>query len=43
LRYVGILLGGASNFQKKLRYVNTKNYLAKKHGNQSWEYVIPMF
>ncbi len=36
LRYVGILLGGDSNCPQKLWYVNTKNYLAKKHGNQSW-------
>ncbi len=36
LRYVGILLGGDGNCPPKLWYVNTKNYLAKKHGNRSW-------
>ncbi len=36
LRYVDILLGGDGNCPQKLWYVNTKNYLAKKHGNQSW-------
>jgi hypothetical protein len=33
LRYVGILLGRDGNCPKKLWYVNTKNCLAKKHGN----------
>jgi hypothetical protein len=36
LRYVGMLLGGGGNCSQKLWYVNTTNYLAKKHGNQSW-------
>ncbi len=36
LRYVGILLGGNGNCPQKLCYVNTKHYLAKKHGNQRW-------
>jgi hypothetical protein len=30
------LLGGEDNCPQKLWYVNTKNYLAKKHGNRSW-------
>jgi hypothetical protein len=36
LSYVGVLLGGDGNCPQKLWYVNTKNYLAKKHGNRSW-------
>jgi hypothetical protein len=36
LEVCGILLGGDSNCPQKLWYVNTKTYLAKKHGNQSW-------
>jgi hypothetical protein len=36
LRYVGVLLGWDGNSPLKLWYVNTKNYLAKKHGNQCW-------
>ncbi len=39
LRYVGVLLGGDVKCPQNLWYVNTKNYLAKKHGNQSW-YVV---
>jgi hypothetical protein len=41
LRYVGILFGGDSNCPQILWYVDTINYLAKKHGNQSWYYFIP--
>jgi hypothetical protein len=36
LRYVSVLLGRDGNYPQKLWYVNTKNYLAKKHGNRSW-------
>jgi hypothetical protein len=36
LRYVGVLLGGDGNCPQKLWYVITRNYLAKKHGNQCW-------
>ncbi len=36
LKYVGVLLGGEGNCPQKLCNVNTKNNLAKKHGNQSW-------
>jgi hypothetical protein len=43
LRYVGVLLGGDGNCPQKLWYVNTKNHLAKKHGNRSWQYFIPKF
>jgi hypothetical protein len=35
LRYVVVLSGGDGNCPQKMWYVNTKNYLAKKHGNQS--------
>ncbi len=40
---VGVLLSWDGNCPQILRYVNTKKYLAKKHGNPSCWYFVPKF